>query len=66
MARAMQSYVDEFHQVPCLILPCLVRYRAPSPMEGASVYPAVQNLRLAKRTGAAAAHGGAGLRRSLG
>jgi len=49
MARAMQSYVDEFHQVPCLILPCLVRYRAPSPMEGASVYPAVQNLLLAAR-----------------
>jgi nitroreductase len=32
-----------------LILPCLVRYRAPTPMEGASVYPAVQNLLLAAR-----------------
>jgi nitroreductase len=49
MARAMQSYVDEFHRVPCLVLPCLVRYREPSPMEGASVYPAVQNLLLAAR-----------------
>ena len=49
MARTMQSYVDNFSHVPCLILPCLVRYRAPSPMEGASVYPAVQNLLLAAR-----------------
>ncbi len=49
MARTMQSYVDNFADVPCLILPCLVRYRAPSSMEGASVYPAVQNLLLAAR-----------------
>jgi len=49
MARTMQSYVDEFHRVPCLILPCLVRYRAPTPGEGASLYPAVQNLLLAAR-----------------
>jgi nitroreductase len=49
MARAMQRYVDDFDRVPCLILPCLVRYRAPTPMEGASVYPAVQNLLLAAR-----------------
>ncbi len=49
MARTMQHYVDNFHRVPCLVLPCLVRYREPSPMEGASVYPAVQNLLLAAR-----------------
>lgn len=49
MARVMQSYVDEFESVPVLILPCLVRYRAPNPMEGASVYPAVQNLLLGAR-----------------
>lgn len=49
MARVMQGYVDEFHRVPCLVLPCLVRYREPTPMEGASVYPAVQNLLLAAR-----------------
>jgi nitroreductase len=49
MARTMQHYVDEFHRVPALVLPCLVRYRDPSPMEGASVYPAVQNLLLAAR-----------------
>jgi nitroreductase len=49
MARTMQRYVDDFEQVPVLVLPCLVRYRAPTPMEGASVYPAVQNLLLAAR-----------------
>jgi nitroreductase len=49
MARTMQRYVDELDTVPTLILPCLVRYREPTPMEGASVYPAVQNLLLAAR-----------------
>src|SRR5690606_13716231 len=49
MARTMQAYVDEFESAPALILPCLVRYREPNPMEGASVYPAVQNLLLAAR-----------------
>jgi nitroreductase len=56
MARTMQRYVDEFEQVPVLILPCLVRYREPTPMEGASVYPACQNLLLAAR---ALGYGGA-------
>lgn len=49
MARTMQSYVDDFARVPVLILPCLVRYREPNPMEGASIYPSVQNLLLAAR-----------------
>jgi nitroreductase len=49
MARTMQAYVDNFDHAPVLVLPCLVRYRAPTPMEGASVYPAVQNLLLAAR-----------------
>ncbi len=49
MARTMQSYVDNLYKAPCLILPCLVRYREPNPMEGASIYPAVQNLLLAAR-----------------
>jgi nitroreductase len=48
-ARAMQRYVDELDHVPVLILPCLVRYREPSSFEGASVYPACQNLLLAAR-----------------
>ena len=49
MAHVMQSYVDNFANVPCLILPCMVRYREPQPTEGASVYPAVQNILLAAR-----------------
>jgi nitroreductase len=49
MARAMQAYVDDFERAPVLVLPCLVRYRDPTPTEGASVYPACQNLLLAAR-----------------
>lgn len=55
-ARTMQHYVDNFEQVPALVLPCLVRYREPTPSEGASIYPAVQNLLLAAR---ALGYGGA-------
>jgi len=49
MARTMQNYVESIETAPVLVLPCLVRYRDPDPMEGASVYPAVQNLLLAAR-----------------
>lgn len=49
MAATMQRYTDEFERVPVLVLPCLVRYRDPTPFEGASVFPAVQNLLLAAR-----------------
>jgi nitroreductase len=49
MARSMEEYVDSFERVPALILPCLIRYREPGTFEGASVYPAVQNLLLAAR-----------------
>jgi nitroreductase len=49
MARTMQHYVDEFERAPVLVLPCMQRYRAPQPTEGASVYPACQNLLLAAR-----------------
>ena len=49
MAATMQSYVDDFEKVPVLILALLVRYREPTPTEGASVYPACQNLLLAAR-----------------
>lgn len=48
-ADSMQQYVDRFEQVPVVILVCLDRYRDPNPMEGASVYPACQNLLLAAR-----------------
>jgi nitroreductase len=49
MAATMQRYTDEFERVPVLVLPCLVRYRDPTPFEGASSYPACQNLLLAAR-----------------
>ena len=49
MARTMQHYTDHFESAPVLVLACLVRYRAPTSFEGASVYPACQNLLLAAR-----------------
>jgi nitroreductase len=49
MARTMQRYVDELDRAPVLVLPCLVRYRDPHVTEGASIYPACQNLLLAAR-----------------
>jgi nitroreductase len=49
MARAMQHFVEELERAPVLVLPCLVRYREPTPTEGASVYPACQNVLLAAR-----------------
>ncbi len=49
MANVMQEYVDNFSRVPVLVLACLVRYREPTPSEGASVYPACQNILLAAR-----------------
>jgi nitroreductase len=45
----MQQYVDNFAQVPVLVLAVLVRYREQNPTEGSSVYPACQNLLLAAR-----------------
>jgi nitroreductase len=45
----MQRYVDRFERTPVVILACLDRYRSPSPYEGASIYPACQNLLLAAR-----------------
>jgi nitroreductase len=55
-ADSMQHYVDNFEKIPVVVLACLDRYRAPNPMEGASVYPACQNLLLAAR---ALGYGGA-------
>jgi len=55
-AESMQRYVDRFERIPVVVLVCLERYRAPSPYEGASVYPACQNLLLAAR---ALGYGGA-------
>jgi nitroreductase len=56
MAASMQHYVDHFEEIPVVVLVGLERYRAPSPYEGASVYPACQNLLLAAR---ALGYGGA-------
>jgi nitroreductase len=56
MASVMQGYVDDFESVPVLVLPCLQRYREANSFEGASVYPAVQNMLLAAR---ALGYGGA-------
>jgi nitroreductase len=49
MAATMRHYVEHFHEAPVIVLVCLVRYREPNAYEGASVYPAVQNLLLAAR-----------------
>jgi nitroreductase len=50
MARTMQHYVDTYESVPVLVLACFARYRhAASSTDGASVYPACQNLLLAAR-----------------
>ena len=56
MAAAMQHYVDHFEATPVVVLACMNRYRPASPTEGASVYPACQNLLLAAR---ALGYGGA-------
>src|SRR5271163_5104618 len=50
MARTMQDYVDTYESVPVLVLACYRRYRPTiHPSDGASVYPACQNLLLAAR-----------------
>ncbi len=48
-ARAMQAFVDEFERTPVVVLACIERWRQPHISEGASVYPACQNLLLAAR-----------------
>jgi nitroreductase len=55
-ADSMQHFVDHLEATPVVVLVCLDRYRAPTPYEGASVYPACQNLLLAAR---ALGYGGA-------
>jgi nitroreductase len=49
MAATMDHFVEHFEATPVVVLACLVRYREPTPGEGASVYPACQNLLLAAR-----------------
>jgi nitroreductase len=49
MAATMRRFVERFEVTPVIVLACLARYRAPEVGEGASVYPACQNLLLAAR-----------------
>jgi len=49
MAAAMDHFVAHYEEIPITVLPCLIRHRAPTPTEGASVYPACQNMLLAAR-----------------
>ena len=49
MAATMQHYVDNFADVPVLVLAVNLRYRGKVHIEGASIYPACQNLLLAAR-----------------
>jgi nitroreductase len=49
MARTMEHYAAHIGEAPVIVIACLVRYRKPDWMEGASVYPACQNLLLAAR-----------------
>jgi nitroreductase len=50
MARTMQHYVDTFETVPVLVFGCFVPHRAANHTDGASIYPACQNLLLAARS----------------
>jgi nitroreductase len=50
MAATMRNYVENFQQVPVVILGCLQRHRETTDLlDGGSVYPACQNLLLAAR-----------------
>jgi nitroreductase len=49
MAATMRHFVDHLEEVPVVALACYGRHRAQDPSEGASVYPACQNLLLAAR-----------------
>lgn len=49
LASVLDEYAERFEDHPVIVLACLMRHRAPQPSEGASVYPAVQNLLLAAR-----------------
>jgi len=49
LAATMSEFVEGFEHIPVVVLPCLERYREPTPTEGASIYPACQNLLLAAR-----------------
>jgi nitroreductase len=49
MAATMEHFVDHVHEAPVIVLACLRHFRKGHFTEGASVYPACQNLLLAAR-----------------
>lgn len=49
MARTMQHFVDHFEDTPVVILACVLKRHHDSILDGASVYPACQNILLAAR-----------------
>lgn len=49
MDRAMQHFVDQFERTPVVVLACVRVRHEDSILDGASVYPACQNLLLAAR-----------------
>ncbi len=49
MATTMRHFVDHIETAPVIVFPCYRRWRTPDPSEGASIYPACQNLLLAAR-----------------
>ncbi|HZU80005.1 MAG TPA: nitroreductase family protein [Acidimicrobiales bacterium] len=49
LARTLEHYFGHLDDAPVIVLGCLRRYRDASPYEGASIYPACQNLLLAAR-----------------
>jgi nitroreductase len=49
MAATMEHFVDHVHEAPVIVLACLRRFRDGHVTEGASIYPACQNLLLAAR-----------------
>jgi nitroreductase len=50
MLASMDAYVANLATAPVIVLPCMIRYRDPVVTEGASIYPAVQNLLLGARS----------------
>jgi nitroreductase len=50
LARVMDDFAEGFDRVPAIVIAGLLRYRQPHPGEGASVYPACQNLLLGARS----------------
>jgi nitroreductase len=46
---ALEHLIEHFEEVPVVVIACVIPWRKHNPHEGASVYPACQNLLLAAR-----------------